>query len=74
MVASFGSWRAAVNNFFIVFVHHLNRSGAPTMYRGTDRKIAVYNTRPEAEAAAAELTAANENPNLSFTVTEFQRL
>jgi hypothetical protein len=63
-----------VNNFFIVFVHHRDRSGAPRMYRGTDRNVVVYNTRLEAEAAAAEVTAANKNPNLSFTVTEFQRL
>jgi hypothetical protein len=74
MVASFGSWRPAVINFFIVFVRHLNRSLAPTMYRGTVRKVVVYNNRPEAEAAAAEITAANKNPNLSFTVTEFRRL
>jgi hypothetical protein len=63
-----------VTNFFIVFVHHLNRSGAPTVYRNTDRNVVVYNTRSEAEAAAAEATAANRNPNLSFTVTEFQPL
>jgi hypothetical protein len=63
-----------VNNFFIVFVHHRDRSGAPRMYRGTDRNVVVYNTRLEAEAAAAEVTAANKNPNLSVTVTEFQRL
>jgi hypothetical protein len=63
-----------VNNFFIVFVHHLNRSGAPRMYRGTDGSVVVYNSRLEAEAAAAEVTAANKNPNLCFTVTEFQRL
>jgi hypothetical protein len=74
MLASFGSWRPAVNSFFIVFVHHLNKSGAPRVHRSTDRNVVVYNTRPEAEAAAAEVTAANKNPNLSFTVTEFQRL
>ncbi len=74
MVAGSGSWRPAVNNFFIVFVHHLNRSGTPRVYRGTDRNVVVYNTRLEAEAAAAEVTAANKSSNLSFTVTEFQRL
>jgi hypothetical protein len=28
--------------------------------------------RAEAEAAAAKLAAANKNPNISFTVTEFE--
>jgi hypothetical protein len=64
-----------VNNFFIVFVHHLNEPEPPMVYRGHGGNVVVYSTRPEAEAAAAELTAAtSKNPNFSFTVTEFQPL
>jgi hypothetical protein len=61
-----------VNNFFIVFVHHLDEPGPPMVYRGDRGKVVVYNNRPE---AAAELAAAtSKNPNFSFTVTEFQPL
>jgi hypothetical protein len=64
-----------VNNFFIVFVYHLNEPGPPMVYRGDGGNVVVYSARPEAEAAAAELTAAtSKNPNFSFTVTEFQPL
>jgi hypothetical protein len=60
-----------VNSFFMIFVHHQDAPGPPRLYRGVDRKVIVYNTRPEAEAAAAEATAHNKDA-LSFTVTEFQ--
>ena len=64
-----------MNNFFIVFVHHRNETGPPMVYRGDGGNAVVYNNRPEAEGAAAELTAAtSKNPNFSFTVTEFQPL
>jgi hypothetical protein len=64
-----------VNNFFIVFVHHLNEPKPPMVYRDDGGNVVVYSTRPEADAAAAELTAAtSKNPNFSFTVTEFQPL
>jgi len=64
-----------VNNFFIVFVHHRNETGPPMVYRGNGGNVVVYNNRPAAECAAAELTAATcKNPNFSFTVTEFQPL
>jgi hypothetical protein len=43
-------------------------------YRGDDGKVVVYDSRPEAEAAAAESTATNRSPNISFTVTEFEPL
>jgi len=39
--------------------------------RGNNGNV-VYETRAEAEAAAAKLAAANKNPNISFTVTEFE--
>jgi hypothetical protein len=64
----------AVNSFFIVFVHHLDAPGQPTAYRGDDGNVIVYDIRLEAEAVAAELTATNKNPNISFTLTEFQPL
>jgi len=41
-------------------------------YRGDNGNIVVYETRAKAEAAAAELAATNKNPNISFTVTEFE--
>jgi len=64
-----------VTNFFIVFVHHRNETGPPVVYRGNGGNVVVYNNRPEAEGAAAELAAAtSKNPNFSFTVTEFQPL
>ena len=45
------------------------------VYRGDGGNVVVYNNRPEAEGAAAELTAAtSKNPNFSSTVTEFQPL
>jgi hypothetical protein len=62
----------AVNSFFIVFVHHQNAPGPPTIYRGDEGKVVVYNSSAEAEARAAQLTAINKSPNVSFTVTEFQ--
>ena len=62
----------AVNSFFIIFVHHQDAPGPPRLYRGADRKLVVYNTQSEAAAAAAEATATNKSPNVSFTVTEFQ--
>src|SRR5262249_7758694 len=40
--------------------------------RTNNGNIVVYETRAEAEAAAAKLAAANKNPNISFTVTEFE--
>jgi len=47
---------------------------APMVYRGDGGNVVLYNDRAEAEAAAAELTATSNNPNFSFTVTEFQPL
>src|SRR5262249_27071949 len=45
------------------------------VYRGNGGNVVVYNNRPEAEGAPAELNAAAcKNPNFSFTVTEFQPL
>ena len=61
-----------MNSFFIIFVHDLNEPGPPIAYRGDAGNVIVYDTRPEAEGAAAEVTATNQNPKLSFTVTEFQ--
>jgi hypothetical protein len=43
-------------------------------YRGDDGKVIVYDTRLDAEAAAAQSTATNKSPNISFTVTEFEPL
>ena len=46
--------------------------GTFNAYRGNNGNILVYETRAEAEAAAAELAAANKNSNISFTVAEFE--
>jgi hypothetical protein len=62
-----------VSNIFNVFVRHLDVPGTCKAYRGNNNgNIVVYETRAEAEAAAAKLAAANKNPNISFTVTEFE--
>jgi hypothetical protein len=61
-----------VNSFFIVFVHHQDTPGPPTAYRANDGNVVVYDSYPEAEAVAAELTVTNKSPSISFTVTEFQ--
>jgi hypothetical protein len=63
-----------VNSFFIVFVHDQDPPGPPTIYRGDAGKVVVYNSCAEAQAAAAELTATYRSRNISFTVTEFQRV
>lgn len=63
-----------MNNFFIVFVHHLDEPGPPMAYRGDGGNVVVYDTRPETKGAAAEVTATNKNPNHSFIVAEFQPL
>jgi hypothetical protein len=63
-----------VNSFFVVFAHRLDVPEPPTTYRRDDGKVVVYDTRLEAEAAAAEVTATNKRPNTSFTVTEFECL
>jgi predicted secreted protein len=60
----------SVSNIFNVFVRHLD--GTTNAYRGDNGNIVVYETRAEAEVAAAELAAANKNPNISFTVIEFE--
>jgi hypothetical protein len=62
----------AVNSFFIIFVHHQDAPGPPTVYRGDDGIVVVYDSCPKAEAVAAQLTATNKSQNISFTVTEFQ--
>ena len=64
----------AVDSFFIVFVHRLNKLGPPIAYRGDGGNVVVYDTRPEAEDAALALPATNKNSSFSFTVTEFQPL
>ena len=46
--------------------------GTCKAYRGDNGNIVVYETRAEAEAAAAKLATANKNPSISFTVTEFE--
>ena len=61
-----------MNSFFVIFVHHLYAPGRPTAYKGYDRKVVVHGAGREAEAIAVQLTANNKNPNISFTVTEFQ--
>jgi len=61
-----------VTNIFNVFVRHLEVPGTCNAYRGNHGNIVVYETRAEAEAAAAKLAAANKNPKISFTVTEFE--
>jgi len=60
-----------VNSFCIIFVHRQDAPGPPTAYRGDDGNFVVYDSCPEAEAVAAELTATNKSLNISFTVTEF---
>jgi hypothetical protein len=67
-----GGIHMSVSNIFNVFVRHLDVPGTCKAYRGDNGNIVVYETRAEAEAAAAELAAANKNPNISFTVTEFE--
>jgi len=62
----------SVSNIFNVFVRHLDVPATCKAYRGDNGNIVVYDTRAEAEATAAELAAANKNPNISFTVTEFE--
>ena len=61
-----------MSNIFNVFVRHLDVPCTCKAYRGDNGNIVVYETRAEAEAAAVELAAANKNPNISFTVTEFE--
>jgi hypothetical protein len=62
----------SVSNIFNVFIRHLDVPRTCNGYRGHNGNIVVYETRAEAEAASAELAAANKNPNISFTVTEFE--
>jgi hypothetical protein len=62
----------SVGNIFNVFARTLHVPVTYKAYRGDNGNIVVYETRAEAEAAAAQLTAANRNPNISFTVTEFE--
>jgi hypothetical protein len=66
--------KTPVDSFFIVFVHRLDELGPPIAYRGDGGNVVVYDTRPEAEDAAAALTATNKNSSSSFTITEFQPL
>ena len=61
-----------MTSFFIVFAHRLDAPGPPTIYRGGDGKVVVYDTSPKAQAAAADLTVTNKHPNTSFTATEIQ--
>jgi hypothetical protein len=61
-----------VSNIFNVFVRHLDVPVTCNAYRGNNGNIVVYETRAEAEAAVAKLAAANKNPNISFTITEFE--
>ena len=61
-----------MSNIFNVFVRHLDVAVTCNAYRGNNGNIVVYETRAEAEAAAAKLAAANKNPNISFTITEFE--
>jgi len=61
-----------VSNIFNVFVRHLDVPVTCNAYRGNNGNIVVYETRAEAEAAAAKLADANKNPNISFTITEFE--
>jgi hypothetical protein len=72
MATSVGSWRPAVNSFFILFAHRRDAPGPPTIYRGEDGKVVVYDSSPKAQAAAADLTVTNKHPNTSFTATEIQ--
>ena len=61
-----------MNSFCIIFVHRQDAPGPPKAYRGDEGNVVVYDSCLEAEAVAAELTATNKSPNVSFTVTEFQ--
>jgi hypothetical protein len=61
-----------VNSFFILLAHPLEPPGSPTVYRGDDGNVVVYDTSAKAEAAAADLTVTNEHPTTSFTATEIQ--
>jgi hypothetical protein len=61
-----------VSNIFNVFVPHLDVPVTCNAYRCNNGNIVVYETRAEAEAAAAKLADANKNPNISFTITEFE--
>jgi len=45
----------SVSNIFNVFVRHLDVPGTSNAYRDDNGNIVVYETRAEAEAAAAEL-------------------
>jgi hypothetical protein len=72
MLPSAGSWRPAVDSFFILFAHPLEPPGSPTVYRGDDGNVVVYNTSAKAQAAAADLTVTNKHPTTSFTATEIQ--
>ena len=72
MLASAGSWRPAVDSFFILFAHPLEPPGSPTVYRGDDGNVVVYDTSAKAQAAAADLTVTNKHPTTSFTATEIQ--
>jgi hypothetical protein len=65
---------APMKSFFIVFAHPRDPPGPPTVHRGDDGKVTVYDTGANAEVAAARLTATNKHQNRSFTVTEFQSL
>ena len=61
-----------MNSFFILLAHPLEPPGSPTVYRGDDGKVVVYDTSHEAEAAVAGLKATNKHSNTFFTVTAFQ--
>ena len=61
-----------MSNIFNVFVRHLDVPVTSNAYRGNNGNIVVYETCAEAEAAAAKLADANKNPNISFTITEFE--
>jgi len=61
-----------VTNIFVIFIDRLDTPGTSTACRGDDGSVVVYNTRGEAEAAAADRTVANKNPNISFAVRAFE--
>ena len=61
-----------MNSFFILFAHPLEPPGSPTVYRGDDGNVVVYDTSAKAQAAAADLTVTNKHPATSFTATEIQ--
>jgi hypothetical protein len=67
-----GSWKPVVTNIFVIFIQRLDAPSTLSACRGDNGSVVVYNTRAEAEAAAAELTAGNKNPNISFAVTAFE--